>query len=75
VYLHASNARNDLVAVFRQIEKMEKKEFGTKQFTRYEDRFQYFVALGIVLLILELILSEKRNRFLSRFAIFAPKDI
>jgi Ca-activated chloride channel homolog len=40
VYVRASNARNDLVAVFRRIEKMEKKEFGTKQFTNYGDRFQ-----------------------------------
>jgi Ca-activated chloride channel homolog len=74
VYIRASNTRNDLVAVFREIEKMEKKEFGSKQFTSYEDRFQYLVALAAALLIAELFLSEKRNRFLSRFAIFAPKE-
>ena len=73
-YIRASNTRDDLAAVFAQIEKMEKKEFGTKQFTNYEDRFQYPLGAAILLLLLEAGLSEKRNRFLSRFKIFAPKE-
>jgi Ca-activated chloride channel homolog len=73
-YTRASNARNNLGVVFREIEKMEKKEFGTKQFTEYEDRFQYLLAAALILLVVELMLSEKRNRFLSRFSIFAPES-
>ncbi|MBL0176657.1 MAG: VWA domain-containing protein [Ignavibacteria bacterium] len=73
IYVRASNSRDDLAAVFKEVEKMEKKEFGTKQFTNYEDRFQYPLGLALLLLVYELLLSEKRNRFLSRFRIFAPE--
>lgn len=71
-YVHATNAQNDLAAIFGEIERMEKKEYGTKQFTDYEDRFQYFVAAGLLLLIAEIFTSEKRNKFLTRFALFNP---
>jgi Ca-activated chloride channel family protein len=73
-FTQALSGRDNLATVFEQIERMEKKEFGTKQFTDFEDRFQYLLALGIFLLIAELLISETRNRFLSRFSIFAPND-
>lgn len=70
-FTRAANGRDNLAAVFDGIERMEKKEFGTRQFTDFEDRFQYLIALAIVLFIFELLISETRNRFLSRFSIFA----
>ncbi|MBE0645061.1 MAG: VWA domain-containing protein [Bacteroidetes bacterium] len=73
-FTQALSGRDNLATVFDQIERMEKKEFGTKQFTDYEDRFQYLVLLGLILLISELFLSETRNRFLARFSIFSPND-
>lgn len=69
-YTRAANGTDNLAAVFGEIEKMEKRDFGSKQFTEFEDRFQYPLGLGILLLLGELALSERRNRFLSRFAIF-----
>ena len=53
-----------------QIGKMEKKEFGTKQFTEYEDRFQYFLAAGLILLLLEFLLTERRSRLSQRINLF-----
>lgn len=73
-FTQARSGRDNLATVFDGIERMEKKEFGTKQFTDHEDRFQYFILLGLILLIGELFLSETRNRFLSRFALFALRE-
>ncbi|PLX32463.1 MAG: hypothetical protein C0600_02450 [Ignavibacteria bacterium] len=73
-FTQALSGRDNLATVFERIERMEKKEFGTKQFTDFEDRFQYVLALGLLLLIAELFISETRNRFLSRFSLFAPND-
>ncbi|MCZ7555196.1 MAG: VWA domain-containing protein [Bacteroidia bacterium] len=73
-FTQAVSGRDNLATVFEQIERMEKKEFGTRQFTDFEDRFQFPLALGLLLLIGELFLSETRNRFLARFSIFAPKE-
>jgi Ca-activated chloride channel homolog len=74
-FTHAIDEKNNLATVFANIEKMQKREFGTKQFTEYEDRFQFPLGAALLLLIGELFLSEKRNRFLARFSIFStPSD-
>jgi Ca-activated chloride channel homolog len=73
-YTQAVSGRDNLATVFEQIERMEKKEFGTRQFTNFEDRFQWPLALALLLLIGELFLSETRNRFLARFSVFAPNE-
>ncbi|MAT39460.1 MAG: hypothetical protein CL946_07630 [Ectothiorhodospiraceae bacterium] len=73
-YTRASNAQDNLAEVFGEIEKMEQKDFGTKEFTDHEDRFQYLLGLGIILLILEVMMSERRNRFFARFSLFAPRE-
>jgi len=49
---------------------MEKVEFGAKMITDYEDRFQYFLGAGLLLLLLEFLISERRNKFFSQFNIF-----
>ncbi|MBR9978988.1 MAG: VWA domain-containing protein [Bacteroidetes bacterium] len=73
-FTQALSGRDNLATVFENIERMEKKEYGTKQFTDYEARFQYLIIMALILLISEIFLSETRNRFLSRFSIFAVND-
>jgi Ca-activated chloride channel family protein len=53
---------------------MEKAEYGTKMFSDYEDRFQYPLALGLLLLIIEFFISEKRNRWLMDMNLFEAKS-
>jgi len=69
-FIRATNEQNELDAVFKEIESMEKKEFGAKIFTEYEDRFQYFLGAALLLLFAEFFLSERRSRFLSRWKLF-----
>lgn len=69
-FIRATNEANELDAVFKEIESMEKKEFGAKVFTEYEDRFQYFLGAALVLLVAEFCLSERRSRLFSRWKIF-----
>ncbi len=73
-YTQAENGRDNLASVFREIEKMEKREIETKQFTEYEDRYQIPLAFAFLLLLAELLLPEKRSRFLARFRVFRGTD-
>jgi Ca-activated chloride channel family protein len=50
IYLRASNAQNELDAVFKEIESMEKKEYGSKLFTEFEDRFQWMLFPALAFL-------------------------
>jgi Ca-activated chloride channel family protein len=58
----------DLTALIDKIGKMDKQEFGTKMFTDYENRFQIFLGLALFLMMIEFIISEKRNKVLNRIS-------
>ncbi len=66
-YIRATNQQNELNELFKDVQTMEKKEFGTKVFTEYEDRFQYFLALSILFLLIEFFLSERKNTLLAKW--------
>ncbi|MBI5216510.1 MAG: VWA domain-containing protein [Ignavibacteriae bacterium] len=66
-YIRASNQQSELDEVLKDIQAMEKKEFGAKVFTEYEDRFQYFLAVAAFLLILEYFLSERKNVLVAKW--------
>lgn len=60
-YYHATPGEMELGKIYDDISKMEKKELASRIFSQYEDRFQYFLAIGIVLLILELAIPERKK--------------
>jgi len=62
-YVRTDNSQVGLSALFEEINKMEKKEIGTMIFTEYKDRFQYFIGLALFLLIIDLILLNKKYTF------------
>ncbi len=70
IFVQASNNDDGLTAIQTQINKMEKKSFGNKQFTGFEDRFQYFLAAGLFLLLIEFSLSERKSKFIQRLNLF-----
>jgi len=70
-YQRATNASSGLDKIFNEIEKMEKVEFGSKVYTDYEDRFQYFIGVAIFFLLLELLISDRKNKLLGQ--LFAVK--
>ncbi|HEV8539431.1 MAG TPA: VWA domain-containing protein [Bacteroidota bacterium] len=72
-YIRASNQQNELDIILKDIQSMEKKEFGTKMFTEYEDRFQYFLGAALVLIVAEFFLSERKNRWLAGITLFKER--
>ncbi|MEW6512115.1 MAG: VWA domain-containing protein [Bacteroidota bacterium] len=66
-YFRGTNAQDELDEIYKDINALQKKEFGVKQFTDYEDRFQIFLVPVILLLIAEVLLSEKRIRWLAQW--------
>lgn len=61
VYIRASQAEIGLLALLERINKLEKKTFDSKMYTDYEDRFQFFIAVSLFLLIIESILTERKS--------------
>jgi Ca-activated chloride channel family protein len=55
-----------LETLVEEIGTLQKQEFGNKAFTDYEDRFQYFLGFAALILIIELLTSERKNKRLLR---------
>jgi Ca-activated chloride channel family protein len=73
-YYRGTTGQDELDAIYKDINALQKREFGTKQFTDYEDRFQYFLAAAIILLVLETLVSEKRIRWLAKWNPLRSKE-
>jgi Ca-activated chloride channel family protein len=74
-YYRGTNTQDELDQVYEDLNALEKKEFGSKQFTDYEDRFQFFLAAGIILLIAELLISERRSKLLARWSVLQKQEV
>jgi len=64
-YFQAANGRDELDMIYSDLSKLKKTEFGEKQVTDYEDRFYYFLAPAIILLLIEFFMSERKSPLLS----------
>ena len=56
--------------ILEEIRKMEQQEFETTRFSEYESRFHYFIALALIFFILELIIFERKNKWLNKIKLF-----
>ena len=70
IYVRANNSRTGLNALMDELEGMERAEFDSKMFTSYEDRFQYFIAMALLLLLVELLLPSRKLKFFGNMNIF-----
>jgi Ca-activated chloride channel family protein len=70
VYIRATNRQDELETILKEISAMEKKEYASKVFTEYEDRFQYFLGFALFFLTIDFFLSERKNKWLSKWNLF-----
>jgi Ca-activated chloride channel homolog len=61
VYVKATQGEIGLLALQQRINKMDKKAFDSKIYTDYEDRFQLFIAVALLLLLIESTLTERKS--------------
>lgn len=71
-YRRATSAGNEIDDIFKELASLEKTEFGVKQVTGFESRYQYPLAAAILLLMIEVLLSERRGRLMIRLKKLIP---
>jgi Ca-activated chloride channel family protein len=69
-YVRANNSNIGLDEVYNEIKKMKKQELEGKMFTEYNDQFQIFAGAALLLLLIDFMLMERKNRRLSNLRIF-----
>ena len=65
-YFRGSNTQDELDLIYKDLSGFTKTEYGVKKVTDYEDRFYYFLAPAILLLLLEYFLTERKSPLFSK---------
>jgi Ca-activated chloride channel family protein len=60
-YYLASSGEAELDEIYAEIAEMEEKELVSKRFSQYEDRFQIFILLGLIFILLEILIPERKR--------------
>jgi Ca-activated chloride channel family protein len=73
VYVRANNSNSGLDIVMNQIGKVQRKMYDSKTYKDFEDRFQFFLAIALALLVIEFFISNRKNMRLSGLKLFEVK--
>ncbi len=69
-YAITSGGTLNLKKFVDEIAGLEKRELGEKIITEYESRFQYFIAIALFFLLIDALLSERKNKFIESLKLF-----
>lgn len=68
--IRANTSKVGLNEMLKEINKMEKSEIEAKVYSEYDDQFQWIAWIALVLLICEIFILERKNRFLKNIHLF-----
>ncbi len=71
-YHRATSGGNEIDDIFKELSSLQKVEFGSKQLTGFESRYQYPLAFAILLLLIDVLLSERRGKLFAHLKKFLP---
>jgi Ca-activated chloride channel family protein len=73
VYIHVENNSAAQQQLDNELDKLAKKETSTTVYSDYDEQFQAFGILALLLLIVEILLLDRRNPLLKRISLFGSK--
>lgn len=72
-YMNGNNTQETVKTVEDILLKADKTEFETKKFSDYKDQFQWFVGIALLLLIADVLMLEKKTKWVQNLNLFNQK--
>jgi len=72
-YIYGNNTQKTVNVLADILNSAQKKEFETKLFSDYKDQFQWFVALGLLFLFLDITMLDKKTKWIQKMNLFNEK--
>lgn len=72
-YIHVDNNVNAQDQLNSELDKLARKETSSVIYSDYDEQFQAFGVIALVLLIVETCILDKKNRVFRRFRLFSAK--
>lgn len=69
-YINGRNTKEVVDFVKNALENIEKTEFESTQFTDFNSQFQWFLGMGLLLLVVDVFLLEKKTRWVKKMNLF-----
>jgi len=69
-YIYGNKTSKTVEYVEELLLKADKKEFESKQFSDYKDQFQWFVGFGLLFLVLDVFLLNKKTKWVQKLNLF-----
>ena len=62
IYIRIENQVNAIAPLLREIDQMEKRELKSHVFSQYEDRYQVFLVIGLMLFLAEFLVPTRTKK-------------
>jgi len=62
IYIRVENQMNAIAPLLKEIEQMEKRELKSHVFSQYEDRYQVFLVIGLMLFLAEFLVPTRTKK-------------
>ena len=69
-YINGRNTKEVVDFVKNALENIEKTEFESTQFTDFNSQFQWFLGMGLLLLVVDVFLLEKKTKWVKKMNLF-----
>ncbi len=66
IFIRATNQDAGVDLLVKELNKLTKSEVDSVVYVDYEDRFQWFAAIALILLVIEMMLTNKKSRWVEK---------
>ena len=74
IYFKGDNTSSVVSSIVEELKEMDKQEFESKQFVSFKDQFQWFLFVGLFLIILDVVVFERKTYWLDKLNLFNENE-
>jgi Ca-activated chloride channel family protein len=73
-YIASNNIRRGMNELIEQLSELKKSDIESKIYTDFENQYQYLAALALLLLLIEFVILDRKNKFLKNIDLFNVEE-
>ena len=74
IYFKGDNTSSVVSSIVEELKEMDKQEIESKQFVSFKDQFQWFLFVGLFLIILDVVVFERKTYWLDKLNLFNENE-
>ena len=75
MYVRCDNTNTATKAIQKELDKLATQEIETQVYTDYNEQFQSFALLALLLLVIDFFIFNRKNKSLTKLDIFGEKEV